>query len=180
MFGFISSLFEILWSSLFDKKGKVIFLGLDNAGKTTLLARLKDDRLSVSQPTWHPHSEELRIKNLVLKAFDLGGHALARTLWADYCASADGLVYLVDASDRTRFAEAAEELHRLLAIPGFDKLPITVLGNKIDMPGAASEAELAYALGLSGGRPANVEIFMCSVVRKMGYKEAFDWIAKRI
>lgn len=180
MFGLIVSILQSFWSSLFDKKGKVIFLGLDNSGKTTLLSRLKDDRLSVSQPTWHPHSEELRINRLVLKAFDLGGHALARTLWTEYSTAADGLIFLVDASDRTRFAEAAEELRRLLEIPGFDQMPVTVLGNKIDLPGAASEAELVQALGLGLARPKNVEVFMCSIVRRIGYKEAFEWLSKKI
>ena len=180
MFGFIVSLFEVLWSSLFEKKARVIFLGLDNAGKTTLLGRLKDDKLSVAQPTWHPHSEELRIKNLVLKAFDLGGHTMARTLWCEYGATADGIIYLVDASDRTRLAESAEELKRLLEIPGFDQIPITVLGNKIDVHGAVSGFELSQALGFGIVPPRNVEIFMCSVVRRMGYKEAFEWLGKRI
>jgi GTP-binding protein SAR1 len=180
MFGFLVNIFHTFWSKLFNKKGKVIFLGLDNSGKTTLLSRLKDDRLSVSQPTWHPHSEELKINNLVLKAFDLGGHALARTLWTEYSTVADGLIFIVDASDPTRFAEAAEELRRLLEIPGFDQMPITVLGNKIDLPGAASEPELVHALGIGFARPQNVEVFMCSVVKRVGYKEAFEWLSKKI
>ena len=184
MFGFLASLIETLWSRLFEKRGKVVFLGLDNAGKTTLLARLKDDRLSVTQPTWHPHSEELRINNLVLKAFDLGGHSMARTLWGDFCARVNAVVYIIDASDRTRFAESAEELRRLLEIPGIERMPITVLGNKIDLAGAASEQELSCALGIGGSRglsrPAHIELFMCSVVRRLGYKEAFQWISDRI
>ncbi|KAK1745327.1 small COPII coat GTPase SAR1 [Skeletonema marinoi] len=130
---------------LYHKNAKILFLGLDNAGKTTLLHMLKENRVQAHVPTLHPNTDELIVGQLKLKTFDLGGHETARRLWQDYFTTVDGVVYL--------------------------------------------EEELKYALGLldtygkdtkpdknSGVRP--IEIYMCSVVRRMGYKDGFQWLAQ--
>jgi len=131
-----------------NKDARICFLGCDNAGKTTLLQMLKDGRLSANPPTLYPTSEELVIGKIKFKTFDLGGHETARRIWKDYTSNVDGIVFLVDAADRTRFQEAGEELSRLLADPALGHIPVVVLGNKIDIPVAASEDELRSGLGL--------------------------------
>ncbi|KAL6066637.1 GTP-binding protein SAR1b, variant 3 [Balamuthia mandrillaris] len=107
----------------------------------------------------------------------------------------DAVVFMVDAMDRDRFEEAKEELNGVLSSDVFLHVPILVLGNKIDNPRAVDEHTLRKELGLlntTTGKPNKalpkdhpsyirpVELFMCSVVKKAGLKEAFEWIERNV
>lgn len=170
------------------KSGKLLFLGLENAGKTSLLHMLKYDRMGATLPTLHPTSEELTIGKIKFTTFDLGGHKQAIKVWKDYFPAVDGIVFLVDVTDKKRFLEAKKELNSLLDDEQLKNCPILILANKIDKDGAVSESEIIYNLGIFGLKTGKeedghkdqrpLELFMCSIVKKQGYGEGFRWISQ--
>ena len=181
----MSWLLSWIWDTLaawgiHSKKGKIVFLGLDNSGKTTLLHMLRDDKLVQHMPTQKPTMEELQLGALSFQAFDLGGHEVARRLWREYSSATDGVVFLVDASDRDRFLECRQALDSLRGDEALARVPILVLGNKIDRPGAASEDELRITLDIYTATERPQELFMCSIVRRQGFKEGFEWLSQHL
>ncbi|KAJ7238942.1 GTP-binding protein sar1 [Mycena rebaudengoi] len=166
---------------LVRKCAKLLVLGLDNAGKTTLFFALKTGRFVSLQPTLMPSWEEFTIGSLKVSS--------GRRLWTDYFSVADAIVYLVDSADAARLPEATAELAALLAAPELSNVPFLILGTKIDTPGAISEDELRAALGLpptTGKSDAHIpgtvkrpiEVFMCSAPRRTGYEVGFEWLSR--
>lgn len=183
MVSYITSFFKSVlgYLGLYNKKANLVFLGLDNAGKTTLLHMLKHDKVTQSKPTYHPCSEELKMGSIKFNTFDLGGHESARKIWSDYFPTVDGIIFLIDASDPDRFPEVKKELEDVCSTSILEKIPIAVLGNKIDRKGAVEEFQLREAIDLNsiiskGSRP--MELFMCSITQKAGYPLALEWISK--
>lgn len=171
-----------------NKSGRILFLGLDNAGKTTLTHMLRDGKVIEHEPTRHPQGEEVMIGSIKFKTFDMGGHRAARRLWRDYFAQTDAVVFMVDSADPDRLYESAEELNMLLQTEELATCPFLILGNKVDLPTALSEDDVVQALGVGyqrtgkdkstrNGDQRPLEVFMCSVVKKAGYADGFKWVA---
>lgn len=178
------------WLGLRNKSGRLLMLGLDNAGKTTLLECLKTGTFRQFDQTKSYHVQELTIEGIHFKAFDLGGHEVARQSWTDYFVDVSAIVFMVDAACPERFQEAKIQLDNLLNDESIKNTPFLILGNKIDIDGAVREEELGAALGIFNMTPESqstrtpgvrpLRIFMCSVKKKSGYAQGFRWLAKFI
>ena len=136
------------WLGFFQKSANIVFLGLDNAGKTTMLYMLQQDRLTQTDSTLHPHQAEVTIGNIRFNSYDLGGHDAARRTWTDYCGTLDGVIYLIDAADSSRLQESKTELDKLLQMPELANVPFVIFGNKIDKREALKEEEIREIMGL--------------------------------
>eukprot|EP01083_Nonionella_stella_P232492 820064_1 len=98
-------------SDYFKKEVKLVFLGLDNAGKSTLFTLLKTGNIVLETPTDKPRSDDMMINGLCFNIVDMGGHVAMRRIWKDYCIDIDGIIFLVDAADTQRFNEVGRELN---------------------------------------------------------------------
>lgn len=132
---------------------QIAMLGLDTAGKTTCLYRLKFDQYTDTNPTIGFNCEKIQVKNGTAKGstfeiWDVGGQDKTRPLWKSYCRKADGIIYVVDSKDKERLEEAKIELARLLRMPETLGLPVVVLANKQDLPGSLDASEIEKLMGL--------------------------------
>lgn len=170
--------FMILLNSIkiFNKKAKLVILGLDNSGKTTLMGMLANDRIQTHHPTSHPNKEEIKIGNVIFNTYDLGGHVAARRLWKQYLHNIDAIVFVVDSSDHTRIYETKEELDKIIS--EID-VPILILGNKIDKHNAYCDFDLKNILGINDTN-SRVKLFMCSVIKRFRITEGFNWLSEQI
>ncbi|KAN0062804.1 hypothetical protein ACQY0O_004624 [Thecaphora frezii] len=170
--------FSSLWSSLFGSKElKICILGLDNAGKTTLMYKMTLGSVVSTAPTVGSNTETFEYKNLKFMLWDVGGQTALRTSWSSYLTASDAVIFVLDSNDRSRVQLAKEELHRIANDEQVAKAPILVLANKQDIKGSMSPAEISEALALTAFRERTWQIFGCSALTGKGLTEGLDWLA---
>uniref|UniRef100_A0A674PGB3 ADP-ribosylation factor 4-like n=1 Tax=Takifugu rubripes TaxID=31033 RepID=A0A674PGB3_TAKRU len=145
----ISSIF----GSLFGKKQvRILMVGLDAAGKTTILYKLKLGEIVTTIPTIGFNVETVEYKNISFTVWDVGGQDKIRPLWRHYFQNTQGLIFVVDSNDRERVTEAKEELTKMLGEDELREAVLLVFANKQDLPNALAISDLTDKLGLHGVR----------------------------
>ncbi|CAK7264002.1 Arf GTPase arl1 [Sporothrix epigloea] len=170
-----------LTSLLFSKKEiRILILGLDNAGKTTLLYRLKIGEVVTTIPTIGFNVESVNYKNLNFNVWDLGGQTSIRPYWRCYYANTSAVVFVVDSTDIERLQTAADELAGMLNEEELKDAALLVFANKQDQPEAKGAAEISEALQLGQLRDRNWTIIACSAVDGSGVNEGMDWLVQTV
>ena len=121
-------------------------VGLDAAGKTTILYKLKLGEVKKTIPTIGYNVEKVTYKNISLHVWDVGGQA--KILWKHYYTNTQGIIFVIDSSDRDRIDDARDELHKMVADEDLKDAVILVYANKQDIPGAMTTPEVSDKLGL--------------------------------
>ncbi|XP_063424260.1 ADP-ribosylation factor-like protein 3 isoform X3 [Mytilus trossulus] len=161
-----------------DKELRILLLGLDNAGKTTILKSLASEDISHITPTQGFNIKSVQSPGFKLNVWDIGGQRRIRPYWKNYFENTDLLIYVIDSADQKRFEETSLELTELLEEDKLMGAPLLVFANKQDLLSAAPADEVAKGLGLDAIRDRKWQIQACSALTNEGVKEGLDWIAK--
>ena len=177
------------------KKIRILMLGLDAAGKTTILFNLKLGLGTELRtiPTIGFKCETVEYKNISLELWDVGGKKRIRPLWRHYyhntrgCGGSgppQGLIFVVASNDKDRVGEARDELHRLLSEDELREAIVLVFANPVadkeDLPNAMSVAEVTDKLGLHSLQNHKWHIQGTCATSGEGLFEGLDWLAARV
>eukprot|EP01114_Cavostelium_apophysatum_P017700 TRINITY_DN531_c0_g1_i2.p1 TRINITY_DN531_c0_g1~~TRINITY_DN531_c0_g1_i2.p1 ORF type:complete len:222 (+),score=36.12 TRINITY_DN531_c0_g1_i2:182-847(+) len=159
------------------KEVRIVCLGLDAAGKTTMLYQIKLGEIVTTIPTIGMNVESMEYKKLGITTWDIGGRSSIRPLWRHYFQNTDAIIYVVDSNDRERISEAENELRRLVSEDMLRDAAWLVFANKQDLPNAASVAEISDKLGLATKLNGKKWFIQASCMNtKDGLKEGLDWL----
>ncbi|CAM2721454.1 unnamed protein product [Rotaria socialis] len=175
----ISSLFQQLFGK---KQMRILMVGLDAAGKTTILYKLKLGEIVTTIPTIGMcfNVETVEYKNISFTVWDVGGQDKIRPLWRHYFQNTQGLIFVVDSNDRERIGEAREELQRMLSEDELREAIILIFANKQDLPNAMNAAEITDKLGLHSLRNRNWYIQAACATSGDGLYEGLDWLSNQL
>ncbi|KAK4481634.1 hypothetical protein RD792_012540 [Penstemon davidsonii] len=152
--------FTRLFSSLFgNKEARILVLGLDNAGKTTILYRLQMGEVVSTIPS---------------------GQTSIRPYWRCYFPNTQAIIYVVDSSDTDRLVVAKEEFHAILEEEELKGAVVLLFANKQDLPGALDDAAITEALELHKIKNRQWSIFKASAIKGEGLFEGLDWLSNTL
>ncbi|KAE8736438.1 Chromosome transmission fidelity 8-like protein isoform 1 [Hibiscus syriacus] len=180
------SLFYGLWKYIFSKtEFHVLILGIDKAGKTTLLEKLKSlysnleglppDRIV---PTVGLNIGRVKVLNTKLVFWDLGGQPGLRSIWEKYYEEAHAVVFVIDAACPSRFEDSKSALEKVLRHEDLQGAPLLILANKQDLSEAVTAEELSRYLDL---KKLDERVYMFENVSAFdgsGIKEGAEWLVE--
>ena len=175
------TLVELLKDYKTVKKDPVILiLGLDNAGKTTLLNYLTNEENKNLKPTQGVNGKSIQCCGITLNVYDLGGQQKIREYWKYYYDNVDALVYVIDGTDEGRIKECNDSFQELLNEEKLKNIPVLVYANKADLQGCLGPDEIIEKLNMNDIIGRDWSIYACSALKGTGVKDGIKWIFEKI
>ncbi|KAG7400091.1 hypothetical protein PHYBOEH_006997 [Phytophthora boehmeriae] len=180
----LSSSLEALystWTSFCgNRESRIMIIGLDAAGKTTLLYKIKLGELVTTIPTIGFNVETFEYKNITFTAWDIGGQQMIRSLWKHYLSNNDAVIFVVDAADHERVEEAKQALHLIFEAEELENAKLLVYANKQDQPNALAPHELREKMELDQVTKNPTHVQACIATAGDGIFEGLDWLSKAL
>eukprot|EP00032_Breviata_anathema_P000684 JZ550183.1.p1 GENE.JZ550183.1~~JZ550183.1.p1 ORF type:complete len:180 (+),score=15.83 JZ550183.1:104-643(+) len=163
-----------------EKELRIVMLGLDNAGKTTILKRLANEDFNHVMPTQGFNMKSVTTEGFKLNVWDIGGQRSIRPYWQNYFEQTDALVYVIDSADRRRLEETGIELNELLMEDKLAGVPVLIFANKQDLLNALPAKDIAEGLNLHSIRGRRWQIQGCSATSKdsQALNDGVEWLVK--
>ncbi len=160
------------------KEARILLLGLDAAGKTTILYRAKLGEVVTTIPTIGFNVETVQNRNVRFTVWDVGGRDKIRPLMRHYYENTQALVFIIDSHDRDRIKDAKDELDRFINEDELRHCHLLVVCNKQDLPSAMSCEEIAKEINLDScrKRAGRAHIMKCVATTGEGLDEMMDWL----
>merc|ERR1711862_64334 len=173
--------FTKLWQRMLgSKEMRILMVGLDAAGKTTILYKLKLGEVVTTIPTIGFNVETVEYENISFTVWDVGGQDKIRPLWRHYYQGTQGLIFVVDSNDRDRAEDAREELDKMLDEDEMREAVLLVFANKQDLPNAMTAAEVTEKLGLHNLRHRQWYIQSACATTGDGLYEGLNWMSRTL
>eukprot|EP01029_Cantina_marsupialis_P028855 TRINITY_DN778093_c0_g1_i1.p1 TRINITY_DN778093_c0_g1~~TRINITY_DN778093_c0_g1_i1.p1 ORF type:complete len:179 (+),score=35.90 TRINITY_DN778093_c0_g1_i1:54-590(+) len=174
----MGGLFTKLFEKLYSKKLEAVVLGLENAGKTTLLNVISSGQPLETCPTIGLDVKMMKKGGVSIKAWDLGGQKQFREDWPRYAEGCDVIIFVVDSHAYERLSSARRELHRLLENSKLSSIPLLVCSNKVDLHPHVSEAELIRELNLDYVTENPWLVIPMSALKQTNIDQVLNWLIK--
>lgn len=155
-------------------------MGLDNAGKTTILYQFLMSEVVHTSPTIGSNVEEVVWKNIHFLMWDIGGQESLRSAWNTYYTNTEFLILVVDSTDRERLAVSKAELYNMLNHEDLRQAGVLIFANKQDIKGSMSVAEISEQLNLTSIKDHGWHIQACCALTGEGLYQGLEWITNHI
>ena len=163
-----------------EKEARILVLGLDNSGKTTILKAMSDEDATNIMPTQGFNIKSLMQNEFKLNVWDIGGQKSIRPYWRNYFDQTDALIYVIDSADRRRMEETGVELAQLLEEDKLAGIPLLIFANKQDLLNALPPQDISKGLNLHTIRDRMWNIQACSAKTGEGLQEGMEWVVEKI